>query len=141
MRLAVFESTGFFGTQVGQSVEKTYTIRSDCTVVPCVLKLAVSGTPGEFDLRRQPDEYVLAASGPQDCIDLATGALAGAQRRRGDGDGAPPAHVRDPHPPGRLVRHRPERVGGDDVRHHQPGLPPGVGRAAVDGRRNPPVTS
>ncbi len=75
MRLAVFESTGFFGTQVGQSVEKTYTIRSDCTIVPCVLKLVVSGTPGEFDLRRQPDEYVLAASGPQDCIDLATGAL------------------------------------------------------------------
>jgi hypothetical protein len=75
MRLAVFESTGFFGTQVGQSVEKTYTIRSDCTTVPCVLKLAVSGTPGEFDLRRQPDEYVLAASGPQDCIELSTGAL------------------------------------------------------------------
>ena len=75
MRLAVFESTGFFGTQVGQSVEKTYTIRSDCTAAPCVLKLVVSGTPGEFDLRRQPDEYVLTASGPQDCIDLPTGAL------------------------------------------------------------------
>jgi hypothetical protein len=75
MRLAVFESTGFFGTQVGQSVEKTYTIRSDCTALPCVLKLVVSGTPGEFDLRRQPDEYVLAASGPQDCIELSTGAL------------------------------------------------------------------
>jgi hypothetical protein len=75
MKLAVFESTGFFGTQVGQSVEKTYTIRSDCTVVPCTLKLVVSGTPGEFDLRRQPDEYILTASGAQDCIDLSTGVV------------------------------------------------------------------
>ncbi len=75
MTLAVFESTGFFGTQVGQSVEKTYTIRSDCSAAPCVLRLAVSGTTGEYELRKQPQEYLLLATGPQDCIDLPTGAV------------------------------------------------------------------
>jgi hypothetical protein len=75
MRLAVFESTGFFGSQVGQTVEKTYTIKSDCTVAPCQLKLVVSEPTGEFDLRRQGEEYVVSVSGPQDCIVLSTGAL------------------------------------------------------------------
>ena len=75
MRLAVFESTGFFGTQVGQTVEKTYTIRSDCSVTPCALKLTVTDPVGEFDLRRQAEEYVVAVSGPQDCIVLSTGVL------------------------------------------------------------------
>ncbi len=65
MQLAVFESTGFFGTQVGQTVEKVYTIRSDCSSGLCVLKLMVSGTTGEFELRRQGEEYVLSASAPR----------------------------------------------------------------------------
>ncbi len=75
MRLAVFESTGFFGDQIGQSVEKTYTIRSDCVSTPCVLRMAVSGTAGDYEVLRQVEEYVVSASGPQDCIVLSTGAL------------------------------------------------------------------
>ncbi len=75
MQLVVYESTGFFGTQVGQTVEKIYTIRSECSTSPCTLRLAVSGTDGEFELRDRGDEYFIAASGPQDCIDLPSGAL------------------------------------------------------------------
>jgi len=75
MKLVVAESNGFFGTQVGTAAEKTYTIRSDCTTTPCVLKLVVSGTTGEFALRRDGDNYLLTEAGPQDCIDLATGVV------------------------------------------------------------------
>jgi len=75
MKLVVVQSSGFFGTQVGKSVDKTYTITSDCSVTPCLLELAVSGAPGEFALRRDGDDYVLSETGPQDCIDLATNAV------------------------------------------------------------------
>ncbi len=75
MKLVVAESTGFFGTQVGAIAQKIYTIRSDCSTTPCVLRLAVSGTVGEFALRREGDNYILSEAGPQDCIDLATGAV------------------------------------------------------------------
>ncbi len=72
MRLIVVESTGFFGTKLGKSIEKTYTITSDCSATPCVLELTVSGQTGEYQLRRDGEEYVLSASGPNDCIDIDT---------------------------------------------------------------------
>ncbi|MCA1656907.1 MAG: hypothetical protein LC713_04235, partial [Actinobacteria bacterium] len=75
MTLTVVESTGFFGTRVGNSVEKIYTITSDCSATPCVWMLEVTGQPGKFRLRSDPAGYVLSESGPNDCIDLATGAV------------------------------------------------------------------
>ncbi len=75
MTLTVVESTGFFGTLVGNSVDKIYTITSDCSAKPCVLMLEVTGQPGKFRLRQDPAGYVLSESGPNDCIDLPTGAV------------------------------------------------------------------
>jgi hypothetical protein len=75
MNLTVVESTGFFGTRTGNSVDKTYTITSDCSRTPCILTLAVSGQTGVFALHREGGDYILDESGPNDCVDLATGAL------------------------------------------------------------------
>jgi hypothetical protein len=75
MNLTVVESTGFFGTRTGNSVDKTYTITSDCSRTPCTLTLAVSGQKGEFALHREGNGYLLNESGPNDCIDLPTGAV------------------------------------------------------------------
>jgi len=75
MKLIVVESTGFFGTAVGSSVDKTYTITSECSAAPCVLELAVSEQPGKYTLRQEGEDYVLSASGPNDCIDLPTGVV------------------------------------------------------------------
>ncbi|HVF14282.1 MAG TPA: hypothetical protein VM942_06750, partial [Acidimicrobiales bacterium] len=90
MKLVVVESTGFFGTQVGNSVEKIYTVTSDCSARPCSYTLVVTGQPGEFELRQDPDGYVLSESGPNDCIDLPAGTV----RVRNGGVASVQAHLR-----------------------------------------------
>ena len=141
MKLTVVESTGFFGTQVGNSVDKTYTITSDCSRSPCAYTLVVSGQTGEFGLSQGCRGLRPQRVGPQRLRRPAHRRSPGAERWRGDGAGPPATLGGDPHAPRRLGGNRPDGLDRDHLRHQPPGVRPGSGGAAVDRPRHPPVTA
>ncbi|MEA2702820.1 MAG: eukaryotic-like serine/threonine-protein kinase [Actinomycetota bacterium] len=73
--ISVVESTGFFDSSSGTAAVKAYEISSDCSKTPCDYRLTVVGSPGEFALPRVGEDYVLKEQGPNDCIDLESGAV------------------------------------------------------------------